>query len=105
MASHTARTRTGLALLLAAAAIAALIPLTGLGTGLLFIAPAIVAVLLLAAGRFPGEQALAAARDRRRPRRLRAPRRAARPRAVSVLGRALSPVAACAAGRAPPAVA
>lgn len=105
MAPHTGRTRTGLALLLAAVAVAALIPLTGIGAGLLFVAPAIAAVVLLAAGRFPGEHVLAAARDRRRPIRPRASRRTARPRALAVLGRPLSPVAACAAGRAPPRVA
>lgn len=105
MTPHTGRTRADLGLLLAAGAIAALVPLAGLGAGMLFVAPAIVVALLLASGRFPGEQALAAARDRCRPRRLRAPGRARRPRVVAVLGRALSPVAACAAGRAPPVVA
>lgn len=94
--------RTRVAPLAAAGAIGALIVLTGLGAGVLFVAPAIVAVIVLAAGWFPGEAALLDARERRRAAPVRAPRRAATPRAAAVLGRLLSPVAACAAGRAPP---
>lgn len=102
MVSPGGRSRTGVALLAAAAAILALVLLSGVGAGLLFVAPAIVAVLVLAAGWFPGENALHTARERRHRAPLRAPRRSAMPRAATVLGRLLSPVAACAAGRAPP---
>ena len=88
--------------LLAASAIAALLALTGFGAGLLFVAPALVAICALAAGWFPGEDALIAAIDRRRPRRLRAPA-AVRPRwSTRLLVSAPDPVAGLCAGRAPP---
>ncbi len=101
MLPRAGRSRTGVALLAAVAAVAAILLLAG-PAGVLFVAPAIAVVLTLAAGRFPGERVLATARARRCLARPRSVLSAAARRADPVLGRLLSPVAACAAGRAPP---
>jgi len=88
--------------LLAASAVAAVLALTGFGAGLLFVAPALVAICALAAGWFPGEDALVAAIDRRRSRRLRAPVAVVPRWSTRVRVYTLNPVAGLSAGRAPP---
>ena len=88
--------------LLAASAVAAVLALTGFGAGLLFVAPALVAICALAAGWFPGEDALVAAIDRRRPRRRRAPAAVVPRWSTRVRVYTLNPVAGLSAGRAPP---
>lgn len=100
MQSRGGLSRTAVVLTAALAAVAALLLLAG-PAGVLFVAPAIAAVLMLAAGWFPGAEALVAIRERRRS-RPRAALSLTPRRADLVLGRLLSPVAACAAGRAPP---
>ena len=102
MVRRPAGKRTWFVLLLAAAAAAAMLLLAGFGPGLMFVAPALVALAALSAGWFPGEDALVAAIERRRPLKRRAPVRVIARRAARVVGQSLHPVAGCSAGRAPP---
>jgi hypothetical protein len=88
--------------LVAALAAAAVLSLTGLGAGLLFVTPALLVLGVLAAGWFPGEDALVAAIDRRRRRPLRAPAAVVPRRSTRVLTYTLDPVSGLCAGRAPP---
>lgn len=101
MLPRAGRSRTGVALLAALAAVAAILLLVG-PAGVLFVAPSMAAVLTLAAGWFPGERVLATARARRHLTGPRSDLGTSVRRADAVLGRLLRPVAACAAGRAPP---
>jgi len=101
MVRRPAGTRTCV-VVLAAVAVAAVLLLAGLGSGLLFVAPALLTIAALTAGWFPGEDALVSAIARRRPRLRRAPLRVVPRRAARVIGSTLHPVAGCCAGRAPP---
>ncbi len=96
-------TRRAPALAIAVCAIVAALPLAGLGVGLLFVLPAVIVLLLIAAGWFPGEGVLTAAARRYVVRARRAARKLAGPRPLRVLHpRGGELLAASLAERAPP---